>query len=72
MDDTEIKEVFLDDHGQCIHVTFTGGVYASTIIAIGEAFGDDDPNVHGVSDNTVNIVFVNEKYQVLVETATDR
>ena len=72
LDDNVIKEVILDDHGNCIHVTFTGAVGASTIIAIGEAFGEkNDPNVYAVGDNTLNIVFVNEKYDCLIDNKED-
>ena len=68
LDENEIKEVILDDHGNCIHVTFTGAASTSAIIAIGEAFADNNgPNVHAVGDNTLNIVFVNEKYDCLID-----
>lgn len=66
LDDTEIKKIRLDDYGNCIHITFTGGVNASTIIDIGKAFGDDDPDVYAVAKNTINIVFVNTKYENLI------
>ena len=72
LDDNVIKEVILDDHGNCIHVTFTGAVGASAIIAIGEAFGDNNnPNVYAVGDNTLNIVFTNEKYDCLIDNSED-
>lgn len=47
--------------------------FASTraIIAIGEAFGNNNPNVYAVGDNTLNIVIVNEKYDCLIDTSED-
>ena len=66
LDNNEITKVELDDHGNILHITFKGAVYASTIIAIGNAFGDNDPNVYGDGDNTINIVVSNEKYECLI------
>jgi hypothetical protein len=68
MDDNVITGVSLQDSGNCIHITFSGGVSASTIIAIGEAFGDDSPNVFGEGENTISIVFCNEKFDCLIGT----
>lgn len=67
LDDTEITNVELDDHGNCIYVTFVGAVSASTIIAIGQEFGDNDPNVYSVGKNTIQLVFVNENHKELIE-----
>lgn len=67
LDDYEIKEVKVDDYGHCIHVTFTGAVETSTIIEIGEAFGDDNPNVYAESENTINLIIINEKYENLID-----
>ena len=67
LDDTQITEVSLNDYGNCIHITFSGGVNASTLIAISEAFGDDDPNVYGNGENSINIVFSNNKYDCLID-----
>ena len=69
LDENVIKEVYIDDYGYCIHITFTGGVSASTLIVIAKAFGDNDPNVYGVDKSTLNIVFRNEKYDCLISTA---
>lgn len=66
LDDNEITKVELDDYGNCLHITFKGAVYASTIFAIGKAFGDNDPNVYGDGDNTIKIVVSNEKYECLI------
>ena len=71
LDNNVIKEVILDDHGNCIHITFTGAIGASAIIAIGEAFGNNNPNVYAVGEDTLNIVFVNEKYDCLIDTSED-
>ena len=67
LDNTIVTEVILDDNGYCIHITFSGGVNASTLIAISEAFGDDDPNVYGDGENSINIVFSNNKYDCLID-----
>ena len=67
VDDYEIKEVIVDDYGHCIHVTFTGAVETSTIIEIGEAFGDDNPNVYAESENAINLIIINEKYECLID-----
>ena len=64
---TQITEVLLDDNGYCIHITFSGGVNASTLIAISEAFGDNDPNVYGNGENSIKIVFCNDKYDCLID-----
>lgn len=53
LDDYEITKVELEDNGNCLFVTFKGGVCAKTIIAIGEAFGDNDPGVFGDGENTI-------------------
>lgn len=45
--------------------------FTRAIIAIGEAFGNNNPNVYAVGDNTLNIVFVNEKYDCLIDTSED-
>ena len=66
LDNNEITKVELDDHGNILHITFKGGVYASTIIAIGKAFGDEEPTVYGDGDNTIKIVVSNEKYECLI------
>lgn len=72
LDENEIKEVLLDDHGQCIHVTISGAVSARAIINIGEAFADNnEPDVYAVGDNTLKFVFVNEKYDCLIVTSKD-
>ena len=68
MDDNEITEVELEDFGNCIHITFTGGVCARTIIEIGEAFGCDDPTVWAEGKNIINLVVVNNKYDCLIDT----
>lgn len=34
LDDNEITKVELDDYGNCLHITFKGAVYASTIISL--------------------------------------
>lgn len=52
--------------GKELFITFKGGVYASTIIAIGKAFGDEEPTVYGDGDNTINIVVSNEKYECMI------
>jgi len=67
LDNNQITEVVLDDYGYCIHITFSGGVNASTLIAISEAFGDDDPDVYGDGENSINIVFCNNKYDCLID-----
>lgn len=67
LDASDIKEVIFDDNGACIHLTLSSGVSASTIIAIGEAFGDDDPDVFGNDESTFTIVFINYKYDCLIE-----
>ena len=67
LDNTIVTEVILDDNGYCIHITFSGGVNASTLIAISEAFGDNDPDVYGNGENSINIVFCNKKYDCLID-----
>ena len=64
LDDTYVTEVELDDNGNSLHVKFTGGVSLSTLVAIGEAFGDDDPNVYGQDGGTIYLVMINEKYDL--------
>ena len=59
LDDTLIKEVCLDDGGNCIHITFSGAVSASTFIAISEAFGDNDPDVYANGENLFEVVLSN-------------
>ena len=67
LDNNQITEVVLDDYGYCIHITFSGGVKASTLIAISKAFGVDDPDVYGDGENSINIVFSNNKYDCLID-----
>ncbi len=59
LDDTLIKEVCLDDGGNCIHIAFSGAVSASTFIAISEAFGDKDPDVYANGENLFEVVLSN-------------
>lgn len=66
MDETEITDIELDDYGNCIHVKFKGGVYLSTIAAIGLAFGDDNPNIYGAKGENIYIVMSNEKFDELI------
>lgn len=66
LDNTEVTDVQLDDNGNCIYVTFAGAVSASTIIAIGKEFGDDDPNVYSNGRNSIQLVFVNENHEELI------
>ena len=67
LDNTIVTEVILDDNGYCIHITFSGGINASTLIAISEAFGDNDPDVYGNGENSIKIVFCNKKYDCLID-----
>jgi len=71
MDDNKIIDVLLDDKGNCIHITFSGGVSVEAIIAMGKAFGDDYPTIYGVSDNTMVIVIINNKYDCLIDRPDD-
>jgi hypothetical protein len=65
LDNTEIKEIYLDDGGSCIQITYSGAVSASTIIAICKAFGDDDVDVYSEGENIMKLVFCNYKYEAL-------
>jgi len=58
----EIMDIDIDDRGNYIHIKFTGPVCTSTIVSIGQAFGDDNPNVTAVADNTILLDLINEKY----------
>lgn len=66
LDTTEITGIAIEDHGNCIHVQFKGGVALSTISAIGLAFGDDNPNIYGEEGETIYIVMTNEKFDELI------
>lgn len=66
LDTTEITGIAIEDHGNCIHVQFKGGVSLSTISAIGLAFGDDNPNIYGEEGETIYIVMTNEKFDELI------
>lgn len=66
LDTTEITGIAIEDHGNCIHVQFKGGVSLSTISAIGQAFGDNCPNIYGAEGEAIYIVMVNEKYDELI------
>ena len=46
-------------------ITFSSAVSASTIIAIGKAFGDDDVDVYSEGENLMKLVFCNYKYEAL-------
>jgi hypothetical protein len=66
-DDYDITDVVLDDSANCIRVTISGGVLASTIVSIGQKFGDDDPIVSGNGNDTTTITFLNEKHPELID-----
>lgn len=61
-DENKIKEVLLEDNGNCIHVTFTGCFTKEALEAIGKAFGDNNPDVYSEGDRVQKIVFINDKY----------
>ena len=63
---TEITGITIQDHGNCIHVKFKGGVALSTISAIGLAFGDDNPNIYSAEGENIYIVMSNEKFDELI------
>ena len=65
MDETEITEIIIGDYGNCVHVAFKGGVFLSTIAAIGRSFGDDDPNIYGAEGGAIKIVMLNDNYNEL-------
>jgi len=65
LDTNRVIDIQLDDHGNCLHVKFTGGVSVSTITAIGKAFGESDPNVYGEAGGAIYLVMVNDKYEEL-------
>ena len=56
-DPKKITGIQIEDRGRLIHATFTGQVCTSTIVSIGNAFGDDNPLVNAVGDNTIRIDF---------------
>lgn len=66
LDDNEIKDVLIDDYGQCIHVSFTGAICAQTIIDIGKEFGDDNPNVYSTPGEALKIIFINDNHKELL------
>lgn len=65
MDMTEITEIVIEDYGNCVHVVFKGGVFLSTIAAICQSFGDDNPNIYGAEGNAIKIVMLNENFNEL-------
>lgn len=62
-----VTDVFLDDGGKCLHVTFSGGVEDPTIKVIGEEFGDPEPNVYGAGQNAVRLVIINNTHTELID-----
>ena len=66
-EESEITDVLLDDYGNCIHVSFEGGIGAKTIVAVGQEFGDNNPSVYGDANKTTKIVFINDTHQELIE-----
>ena len=65
LDGNEIIEVSVEDNGYIIEITFTGAVAASIIMAIGEEFGDNEPDVYGVGDDIIKVIVTNHKHQEL-------
>lgn len=69
--DGYIKELILDDYGQCIRVTIVCyGIGVSEIQKIGNEFGDDDPNTHSVNRLETELVFVNKRHEELYTKAS--
>lgn len=66
LDDTAVIKAELDDHGQIISVTFTGAVEYSTIRAIGEAFGDPEPNVYPAEGCAIMLIISNDSREDLL------
>lgn len=65
-----IKELVLDDYGQCVHVTIVCyGIGVSEIQKIGNEFGDNDPNTHSVNRYETELVFVNDRHEELYTEA---
>ena len=64
-DENKITDVLIGNHGNCIHVTFTGTVTTRSIVAIGQAFGDNSPDVYALGKGVTKLVFVNDKFNKL-------
>ena len=63
--DAELTEICLDDYGQCIHAKLKGDFNVGEIIKIGQEFGDENPNIHALGEETIKIVFCNEKQETI-------
>lgn len=61
--DAELTGICLDDYGQCIHATLNGDFNVEEIVKIGQEFGDSTPNIHALCEETIEIVFCNEKHE---------
>ena len=55
LDYTELIGVFIDDGGNCLHFSFTGGVELHTLVEIGKLFDDDLVNVYAMSEGARGI-----------------
>ena len=65
-----IKELVLDDYGQCVHVTIVcRGMGVSDIQKIGNEFGDDDPYTRSFNRYETILVFINERHKELYTKA---
>lgn len=67
-DDNKVLACLMDDHGRCIHATISMSMNIETIMAISECFGDDnDPNIYAVDKDKLQIVFINNKEDLLID-----
>lgn len=62
LDDNEVTGISLYDNGNSVQVTITGGVEYKAIRAVGEAFGDPEPNVYAEGRDTILLVILNETH----------
>lgn len=68
LDDNELLAFTMDDHGKCFHATIRGAMELDSIKDICECFGgDDNPHIYAIAKDELQIVFFNDREDLLIE-----
>ena len=68
LEDNKLLACTMDDHGNCIHATIWGAVELDTVKDICKSFGgDDNPHIYVIDKDDLQIVFFNDREDLLIE-----
>lgn len=68
LEDNRLLACTMDDHGNCIHATIRGAMELDSIKDICKYFGgDDNPHIYAIAKEELQIVFFNDREDLLIE-----